>query len=128
MPAFNALLAGYNIQVACLSGDQVGNSQTTNFAPRVGFAYRLRPRLVIRAGYGISYGSFDSVGYGGTLGTNYPFQWTINGPSTTSLVPTTIPSGQTATMENLFAGIALQDPTLVNGVGLGLVGKEYNYK
>jgi hypothetical protein len=122
------LLAGYNIQVKCLSGNAVTQAQRANFAPRVGIAYRLSPKFVIRAGYGISYGSFDSVGYGGTLGTNYPFQWTINGPSTTSLVPTTIPSGQTATMENLFAGIALQDPTLVNGVGLGLVGKEYNFK
>lgn len=126
--AFNALLAGYNIQVKCLSGNAVSQAQRANFAPRVGIAYRVSPKFVMRAGYGISYGSFDSVGYGGTLGTNYPFQWNINGPSTTSLVPTTIPSGQTATMENLFAGIALQDPTLVNGVGLGLVGKEYNYK
>ncbi len=126
--AFNSLLAGYNIQIQCLSGNNVNQAQRTNFAPRVGIAYRVNPKLVVRAGYGIAYGAFDSVGYGGTLGTNYPFQWTINGPSTNSQTPTALPNGQTATMETLFAGIALQDPTLVNGVGLGLVGKEYNYK
>jgi hypothetical protein len=126
--AFNSLLAGYNIDIKCRSNNAVNQAQKTNFAPRLGIAYRLNPKLVMRAAYGISYGAFDSVGYGGTLGTNYPFQWTINGPSTNSQTPTTIPNGQTATMENVFAGIALQDPTVVNGVGLGLVGKEYDYK
>jgi hypothetical protein len=126
--AFNSLLAGYNIKVQCLSGNNVNQAQKTNFAPRVGIAYRINPQLVVRAGYGIAYGAFDSVGYGGTLGTNYPFQWTINGPSTNSQTPTALPNGQTAIMENLFTGIALQDPVLVNGVGLGLVGKEYNYR
>lgn len=125
---FNALLAGYNIQVKCGSGLTVGNAQLTNFAPRVGFAYRLRPRLVVRGGYGISYGAFDSVGYGGTLGTNYPFQYTINSPNTTSLVPITLPNGQTASIENTFGAVALQDPNQVNGQGLALSGKQYNYQ
>jgi len=126
--AFNALLTGYNIRVACVSGHHVSNSQTNNFAPRLGLAYRVRPRLVIRAGYGISYGAFDSVGYGGTLGTNYPFQYTINSPSTTSLVPITLANGQTATLENTFGAINLQDPTQVTGEGLSLSGKQYHYQ
>jgi hypothetical protein len=128
-PAFDTLLAGDNIKIVCLSGNAVNKTQKTNFAPRIGIAYRLTPRFVIRAGYGISYGAVDSVGYGGTLGTNYPFQYTLNGPSSTSLVPTTLPNGQTATMENLFAAINIQDPTQiqVSAVGLGLYGKEYNY-
>lgn len=127
-PTFNALLAGYNIQIDCLSGNQVYNAQKTNFAPRLGVAYRVLPRLVVRAGYGISYGAFDSVGYGGTLGTNYPFQYQINNPSTNSLVADVLPNGQTATMENTFGAINLQDPTLLNGSGLSLSGKEYSYK
>ena len=126
--AFNALLAGYNIQVNCVSSLHVGKAQTTNFAPRIGFAYRLFPRFVVRAGYGISYGAFDSVGYGGTLGTNYPFQYTINSPNTTSTVPILLPNGQTATFENTFGAINLQDPTQLNGQGLSLSGKQYNYQ
>ncbi|MGI8744933.1 MAG: TonB-dependent receptor domain-containing protein [Bryobacteraceae bacterium] len=126
--AFNALLASYNIQVDCVPGLHVYNAQTTNFAPRLGFAYRLRPRFVIRAGYGIAYGAFDSVGYGNTLGTNYPFQYTINSPSTTSLVPITLPNGQTATLENTFGAINLQDPNQITGPGLSLSGKQYDYQ
>lgn len=126
--AFNALLAGYNINVDCVSGNYVNHAQRLDFAPRIGIAYRVRPNLVVRAGYGISYGAFDSVGYGSTLGTNYPFQYTINAPSTTSLVPVVLANGQTATMENTFAAINLQDPTQLSGQGLSLSGKQYNYQ
>ena len=125
--AFNSLLSGYNINIDCLSGLAVNQTQKTNFGPRAGIAYRLRPNFVVRAGYGISYGAFDSVGYGGTLGTNYPFQYTINSPSTTSQAPITLSNGQTATMENVFAAVNLQDPTQLNPIGLGLTGKQYHY-
>ena len=125
--AFNTLLAGYNIQVDCLPGLTVNNAQKTNFAPRLGFAYRLLPRWVLRGGYGISYGSFDSVGFGGTLGTNYPFLYTIGSLSTTSEVPDMLPNGQPATIENTFGVIDMQNPALVSGVGLGLSGKQYDY-
>jgi hypothetical protein len=50
------------------------------------------------------------IGYGNTLGTNYPFQYTINSPSTTSLAPIVLPNGQTASIENTFGAINLQDP------------------
>lgn len=126
--AFNALLAGYNIKVDCISGLAVNTAQKTNFAPRLGFAYRIRPKLVLRAGYGVSYGAYDSVGYGSTLGTNYPFQYQISNPSLTSQTPDFLPNGQVATMGSTFGVIALQDPTQVTGTGLALYGKQYNYK
>ena len=125
--AFNTLLSGYHINIQCVPGSEVGAAQKTNFAPRVGFAYRLLSKLVVRGGYGIAYGAFDSVGYGSTLGTNYPFQYTINSPNTTSLVPITL-NGQTASFENTFAAINLQDPTVITGTGLSLSGKQYNYQ
>ena len=120
---FNALLAADHIQVQCLSGGAVNQTQMTNFAPRLGLAWRIRPRLVARAGYGISYGGFDSVGYGGTMGTNYPFQYQINSPDTTALLN----AGRFATMENVFGSVNIQDPSNVQVSGLSLVGKEYKY-
>lgn len=122
-PDFNALLAADHIQVQCLSGGAVNQTQMTNFAPRLGVAWRIRPRFVARAGFGISYGGFDSVGYGGTMGTNYPFQYQINSPDTTALLS----AGQFATIENVFASVNIQDPSKVQISGLSLVGKEYKY-
>ena len=127
--AFNALLASYNINIDCISGSQVNKAQRTNFAPRLGLAYRMLPNFVVRAGFGISYGAYDSVGYGSTLGTNYPFQYQISNPSgLTSQTPDLLPTGQVATLETTFAAINLQDPNSVTGTGLSLYGKQYNYK
>lgn len=125
---FNALLASYNINVVCQPGNTVNRAQKTNFAPRVGFAYRIRPKIVVRAAYGISYGAFDNVGYGGTMGTNYPFQFTIQSQPTTSQIPITLANGETATLENTFANVNTQSALGVNGQGLGLTGKQYNYQ
>jgi hypothetical protein len=126
--AFNSLLAGDNIQTQCTSGLTVNKTQKDNLAPRFGFAYRFLPDFVLRGAYGISYGAFDSVGYGNTLGTNYPFQYTIGAAGTTSQIPELLPDGTTtATMEKTFTQVNLSDPLLVNPANLFLFGKQYNY-
>ncbi len=126
--AFNTLLQGYNVQIVCSPGLSVDGAQKHNFGPHLGFAYRIRPRIVVRGGYSIQYGSFDSVGYGGTLGTNYPFQYTLNSPTTNFDTPIPLASGATATMENIFSSLNLQNPLGVSGVGLGPTGRQYNYQ
>jgi hypothetical protein len=125
---FNALLTSENINVDCVPGLGLGNAQKTNFAPRVGFAYRLRPNLVVRAGYGISYGALGNLGYGGTLGTNYPFVYTVTFNSPDSQHPLPLSNGQPATIENAFTTVNLQDPTILNGKGLNLYGRQYNFQ
>ncbi|MGH9914819.1 MAG: hypothetical protein ACRD63_05965, partial [Pyrinomonadaceae bacterium] len=44
-----------------------------NFAPRIGFAYSLDDRTVIRSGYGVSYFPDKFGASGGTLNNNFPF-------------------------------------------------------
>lgn len=127
---FTSLLAAENIPIVCSPSNAVTKAQRDNFAPRLGIAYRVTPSIVVRAGAGIAYGALDSVGYGGTLGTNYPFQFNYNSPSTnTSQVPLIIPgTTQTATMENTFGVISLTNPTQVNPAGISLTGKNYFYQ
>jgi hypothetical protein len=126
--SFDALLASSNINVDCVSGLALGNAQATNFSPRLGFAYRVRPTLVIRGGYGIAYGALGNLGYGGTLGTNYPFVYTSTFPSPNSVLPLLLNNGQTATIENAFTTINLEDPTINSGKGLNLYGRQYDYQ
>jgi len=64
LPAYTATTPAINV-VGTSGINQQGNVQNTykNFGPRIGFAYLLGSKTVIRAGYGRS---FD-VGYGGSL-------------------------------------------------------------
>jgi hypothetical protein len=127
---FTGLMAYENIPIICSTTNAVSKAQRDDFAPRLGIDYRIRPDLVARAGGGITYGALDSIGYGGTLGTNYPFQFNYNSPSTeTSQVPLQLPgTTTTATMENTFGAISLSNPTLVNPLGIALTGKNYYYQ
>jgi hypothetical protein len=125
---FTALLAQSNITQDCVSDLTLGHAQPANFSPRIGIAYKVTPTIVVRGGYGISYGALANLGFGGTLGTNYPFIYAITKNAPNSQAPLVLSNGQTATMENVFSTINLSDPTQVNGAGLNLYGRQYNYQ
>jgi hypothetical protein len=106
----------------------IGNSAESQLRPRVGFAFRVTPKLVVRGGYGPAYGALGNLGYGGTLGTNYPFVYTSTFNSPDSQHPLLTPTGQTATLETGLAAINLEDPTINSGQGLNLYGRQYNFQ
>ena len=134
---FNSALAANNITLSCVSSMTLGQAQKVNFAPRVGFALSVRPNLVLRGGYGTAYGALGNLGYGGTLGTNYPFVYTQTFPAPDSQHPLLVGSpGQPATMEYAFTQLNFQNPSVVTGVtasnplylGLNLYGRQYNFQ
>ncbi|MGA8532254.1 MAG: TonB-dependent receptor [Acidobacteriaceae bacterium] len=126
--AFDTLLASSNIALDCVSSMTLGNAQATNFAPRVGFAYRITPTFVARGGFGTAYGALGNLGYGGTLGTNYPFVYVATFNSPDSQHPLLLANGQPATMEQSFASVNFSDPTVNSGMGLDLYGRQYNFQ
>jgi hypothetical protein len=78
----------------------------------VGFAYKLRPTLVVRGGFGTAYGALGNLGYGGTLGLNYPFGYTQTVPSPDSNHPLLAgTSNAPATLENTFNNYNFASPT-----------------
>jgi Carboxypeptidase regulatory-like domain len=126
--AFNTLLTTSGITLDCISNQTLGEAQKANFAPRIGFAYRALPTLVVRGGFGTAYGALGNLGYGGTLGTNYPFVYTTTVPSPDSQHPILLSNGQPATMEQSFTTLNFSDPTVNSGQGLNLYGRQYNFQ
>src|SRR6185437_12111436 len=119
---FTDLLAkdGIALTIGNKYGKGLGNSQKTNFAPRVGFAYQVTPKLVARGGFGIFYNGFENRGFSPNLGENYPFQFNFQFKSDDDGHPIMYPgctaSGTpigSATLETGFACTPLS-PLLVN--------------
>jgi len=80
-PVFPALLAADNIILKYVSNPYLIGQDKYNFAPRLGFAYRVSERLVARGGFGIFYGGVESTGYYPNLGENFPFEFDSNFPA-----------------------------------------------
>lgn len=84
--AFTSLLTTNNITLNYTDNDRLVQSQKTNFGPRIGFAYQLDDKTVLRSGFGIFYGGLASQGGSPNLGQSYPFEFTDSfvAPSCTS--------------------------------------------
>ena len=79
--AFTRLLALDSISIQYTNNRYLVNPQKSNFAPRVGFAYKATDKAVLHGGYGIFFGGLESTGYFPNLGENFPFEFDSNFPS-----------------------------------------------
>jgi hypothetical protein len=141
--SFTTLLAqdGINLVQTGKYGNGLVQTQKTNFAPRVGLAYQLDPRTVVRGGFGLFYNSFENQGYGPNIGENYPFvynftykQKNLGTPSVTPISAgspwagcSTAGPGGTATLNSGLSCIQFS-PLQVNASQLGLQGLQFAYQ
>jgi len=134
-PSFRSLLQRDGIELATVGvyGRGLGNSQFTNFAPRIGFAYQMNPKLVVRGGWGMFFNGFENRGFSPNIGENYPFQFNFNFFPPNSVAPyiftgcSTAGPGGTATFQTGFSCTPLV-PGAVDATGLVLRGIQFNYK
>ncbi|MBI4909195.1 MAG: TonB-dependent receptor [Acidobacteria bacterium] len=57
----------------CGVGRSLTNTDRNNFAPRVGLAYQIARKTVLRSGFGVFYGRDENYGVAGRLTNNTPF-------------------------------------------------------
>ncbi|MFZ0959844.1 MAG: TonB-dependent receptor [Terriglobia bacterium] len=140
---FLADLATDGIALDYTDNNGLGNSQKTNFGPRIGFAYQVTPKFVMRGGYGLFYNGFENRGYSPNLGENYPFQFGItysafagdqnavqatqvNGkPMYPALAGT--PCATDFPFEAGFSCTSFDPSAGTTGEGVGLEGIQHNY-
>ncbi len=137
--AFLSQLAADNITLSAtnLYGKGLGSSQPYNFAPRIGFAYQVSPKLVVRGGFGLFYNGFENRGYSPNIGEklSIPVRLSITRPiavsqrrSVSQLAPANPANpGNIGVFEIGFSCTALS-PSLVTPVGLALRGIQFDYK
>ncbi len=67
---------GVDVEYTSSNENSLVGVQHYNFAPRIGLAYELDSKTVVRAAYGLFYASIEAPG-GAELETNYPFAYAI---------------------------------------------------
>ncbi len=68
-PVSNSIITA---SAGSLSNRGLVNPDRNNFGPRLGFAYNIFDKTVIRGGYGLGYVFLNRLGSANILGTNYP--------------------------------------------------------
>ena len=124
-PVLLQTLATDNITVQYSSNNYLVNPQQVNFAPRLGVAYALSPKTVVRVGGGLFYGGLENVGLGLNLGNNAPFFVSANFVPVPNVcqnvnnVVTCPTNGQT--LETGFGAAATSAAALANAAGVGTI-------
>ena len=109
---FTNALTNEQIKLAYVHRGQLMTVSKKNISPRLGLAYQLTPKLVIRAGGGMYYDGLQNEGVLSNLGGNYPFQLNYAFNSPNDAQPIIFPySGSYATIEQGLVGVTLQVPT-----------------
>jgi hypothetical protein len=128
-PQFDALLTTSGVTLDCTNNLATGMAQKGNFAPRIGFAKRIKDNFVVRGAYGIAYGALSNIGAGGDLMYNYPFAFQFAYNAQNAYTPFLGPAGQVPTLENALTQVNTQSATSVtNPVGLSFNSRQYNYQ
>ena len=124
-PDFYAAAAADNIDIVCSSVPGLGHSQLTNFSPRVGFAYQITPKFVIRAGYGLFYGGFENSVV--ETYVDFPFQYSLSYSNLVPNAPIVYPNGQIGALETGISAIPVT-PSAVEPAGVSFTGEDYHMK
>jgi hypothetical protein len=127
--AIQALLAKDGITLTPVSGNSLIIAQKTNFAPRVGFAYQVLPKLVLRGGAGIFYQGNENHGLSVSNYVNFPFQITTSYTNANAASPIT-PDNSVGTLQNGLLNVPLTAAAAASSTNasLSLLGEPRNAK
>ena len=125
-PSFLNALQTNGIKLAYTSNQQLGDVSKKNYAPRIGLAYQVAKKFVVRAGFGLFFNGIFNVGDGANVGNNYPFAFGLNYTPTLAYGPITT-DGSIGPLASGLLHVPLT-PSQVNASGLKLNAVQYNFQ
>jgi len=119
-------LSAEGIAVQQVSQNSLVNIRPFNFAPRIGLAYQMINRIVVRGGYGIFYGGIEDIGGSPLVTENFPIEYDITRTAANAATPLAA-DNSLGLLENTFSDLAVT-PSAVSPAGLGLIGFQKDVK
>jgi Carboxypeptidase regulatory-like domain/TonB dependent receptor/TonB-dependent Receptor Plug Domain len=127
--AFQNLLAKDGIVFTPVNGNSLVLAQKTNFAPRLGLAYQVTPKLAVRGGYGLFFQGNENHGLSISNYINFPFQVTSSYSAGNAVTPITSDNSVGA-LQNGLLNVPLTPATAAasSSTSLTLLGEPRNAK
>lgn len=126
-PSFISLLKQENIPLVYTSNHQLRNLNENNWGPRLGFAWQVFNKTVLRAGYAISYAGIYSRGDGYNPGDNYPFSFSVNITSSNNGGLASDSADKIGPMDQGLAAVPLI-PSQAQGYQISPRGNQYDFR
>ena len=123
---FISALQAENITVQQTDQDSLVNVPRLNVAPRVGFAYEMNDRFVIRGGFGIFYGGIEDIGGSPLVTENFPIEYDLTQTAINGATPLAA-NNSLGLLENTFSNLSII-PSAVKPSGINLQAFEKNAK
>lgn len=126
-PSFLALLQQENIALVYTANHQLRNLNENNWGPRLGFAWQLLNKTVVRGGYALSYAGIYARGDGYNPGDNYPFSFSVNITSSNQGGLASDSGNAIGPMDQGLAAVPLT-PSQAQGYQISPRGNQYNFR
>ena len=120
-------LAMSGIKFQATNGPVWQRSPALDLGPRFGFAYHATQDLVVRGGYAIFYGGYETLGRSSTGTNNFPFLTQSNFQIASPTTPLA-PNNSIGLLENGMLNVPLSPVTATNFSGITLIGAQPNWK
>ena len=120
-------LALSGIKFETTNGAVWQKSPALDLGPRFGFAYHATKDLVVRGGYAIFYGGYETLGRSSTGTNNFPFLTQSNFQIANPTTPITA-NNSIGLTENGMLNVPLSAATATNFSGITLIGSQPNWK
>lgn len=102
-------------------------SPALDLGPRFGFAYHATKNLVVRGGYAIFYGGYETLGRSSTGTNNFPFLTQTNFQIANPTTPITA-NNSIGSLENGMLNVPLSAATATTFSGITLIGTQQDWK
>lgn len=112
------LTAKDGIAITCAVGNGLVEGKHLQFSPRVGIAYQITPKFILRTGFGFFYGISQPASTLRSISQNYPFSYDVDFTNNDPASPIVYANGTRATLESGLAPINPQDSTNFNARNL----------
>ena len=111
-PSYLELTAKDGIAITCADGNGLVEGKRFQLSPRVGIAYQITPKFILRTGFGFFYGISQPASTLRSITQNYPFSYDVDFTTMTRSARSFMPTGPEPRLKAVWRRSILRIPRI----------------